>query len=270
MDFVYIYKTSDGARHEARISAPGRDDAFAALRERGIRPIKLFRENSESPKPRFFAYAAVFAAFALAVVVGFAIRGSLPGEPVPARPPAVPPAESSAKSDPVAEAANGLAEAARAMTAQAAATGAYLDFKGVARIREDGSGRADAEETVRNGSVLCGLLRSQAMELFRDVDRRFAGDGAGAVEAKRLYGILMSAIDSLEERVQSAAAALDILDETKGTWRFDGETGRATFDDAEVQAEYNALIDALDPDTARWQRDFGRKSVESGVIGYEL
>ena len=41
MKYTYAYKTSDGARHEASIEAESRDAAFAALRERGIRPIKV-------------------------------------------------------------------------------------------------------------------------------------------------------------------------------------------------------------------------------------
>ena len=41
MKYTYAYKTSDGARHEAAIEAASRDAAFAALREQGIRPIKV-------------------------------------------------------------------------------------------------------------------------------------------------------------------------------------------------------------------------------------
>ena len=41
MRFAYSYKTSDNVRHEAEIDAPGRDAAFAALREMGIRPIRV-------------------------------------------------------------------------------------------------------------------------------------------------------------------------------------------------------------------------------------
>ena len=41
MKYTYAYKTSDGTRHEASIEAASRDAAFAALRERGIRPIKV-------------------------------------------------------------------------------------------------------------------------------------------------------------------------------------------------------------------------------------
>ena len=41
MLFSYSYKTSDNVRHEASIEAASRDDAFAALREKGIKPIKV-------------------------------------------------------------------------------------------------------------------------------------------------------------------------------------------------------------------------------------
>ena len=41
MKYTYAYKTPDGMRHEASIEAASRDAAFATLRERGIRPIKV-------------------------------------------------------------------------------------------------------------------------------------------------------------------------------------------------------------------------------------
>ena len=47
MHFKYYYKTSDNVRHEAEISAPSRDEAFAALRDRGIRPIKVVAAKNE-------------------------------------------------------------------------------------------------------------------------------------------------------------------------------------------------------------------------------
>ena len=50
MTFTYYYKTSDGLRHEAEIDAPSRDEAFAALRERGIRPIKVIAKEAPVPK----------------------------------------------------------------------------------------------------------------------------------------------------------------------------------------------------------------------------
>ena len=42
MLFSYVYKTSDGVRHEARVEASSRDMAFSVLRGEGIRPIKMW------------------------------------------------------------------------------------------------------------------------------------------------------------------------------------------------------------------------------------
>lgn len=41
MRYIFIYKTSDAVRHEDSIEAACRDEVFARLRERGIRPIKV-------------------------------------------------------------------------------------------------------------------------------------------------------------------------------------------------------------------------------------
>ncbi len=41
MKFAYAYKTPDGKRHEASMEAKCREDVFAALRQRGIKAIKV-------------------------------------------------------------------------------------------------------------------------------------------------------------------------------------------------------------------------------------
>lgn len=41
MKYRYAYKTSDGMRHEAAMEASTREEVFAALRARGIKPIKV-------------------------------------------------------------------------------------------------------------------------------------------------------------------------------------------------------------------------------------
>ena len=52
MKYTYAYKTSDGVRHEDSLDAGSRDEVFAVLRGRGIRPIKVVaadgsKENGE-------------------------------------------------------------------------------------------------------------------------------------------------------------------------------------------------------------------------------
>lgn len=46
MKFGYSYKTSDGIRHEDIFEAKSNDAVFAALREKGIRPIKVWEIRS--------------------------------------------------------------------------------------------------------------------------------------------------------------------------------------------------------------------------------
>ncbi|MBR3221448.1 MAG: hypothetical protein IKF72_04380 [Kiritimatiellae bacterium] len=75
MRFTYAYKTSDGARHEASMSAASREAVFEALRARGIRPIKVLaadgsKANGEirGVRKRTVAALALLAAAAAAVV----------------------------------------------------------------------------------------------------------------------------------------------------------------------------------------------------------
>ena len=47
MKFEYAYKTPDGTRHVACMKARSKERVFAALRERGIRPIRVERAKPE-------------------------------------------------------------------------------------------------------------------------------------------------------------------------------------------------------------------------------
>lgn len=41
MKYTYAYKTSDGTRHEDAMEAESREAVFKALREKGIKAIKV-------------------------------------------------------------------------------------------------------------------------------------------------------------------------------------------------------------------------------------
>lgn len=78
MTYTYAYKSSDGTRHEASMDAPSREAVFAALRERGIRAIKVVaadgaKANGELRGVRKRVVTAI--AIAAALVAGiFAFR----------------------------------------------------------------------------------------------------------------------------------------------------------------------------------------------------
>ena len=78
MKYTYIYKTSDGVRHEAAMDAASRDDVFIALRKQGIKPVKVIaadgsKANGEvrviGVRKRMVALIVV----AVAVLTGFAV-----------------------------------------------------------------------------------------------------------------------------------------------------------------------------------------------------
>ena len=74
-EYTYAYKTSDGVRHEGVVEAASRECAFAELRRRGIRAIKVVaadgtKANGEvrGVRKRVVAAVAVGAALAAALV----------------------------------------------------------------------------------------------------------------------------------------------------------------------------------------------------------
>ena len=71
MKYTYAYKSSDGTRHEATMDADSRDDVFAILRGRGIRPIKVVAADGSKAngEVRGLRKRSVFALVALAAAI---------------------------------------------------------------------------------------------------------------------------------------------------------------------------------------------------------
>lgn len=71
--FRYVYKTSQGIRQTAEMSADTRDEVFAALRGKGIRPIKVVaadgsKANGEAPRVSRRAWIALGAGLCLGLL----------------------------------------------------------------------------------------------------------------------------------------------------------------------------------------------------------
>lgn len=71
MKYTFAYKTSDGVRHEDSLDANCRDDVFAILRGRGIRPIKVVAADGSKAngEVRGLRKRAVFTLVAIAALV---------------------------------------------------------------------------------------------------------------------------------------------------------------------------------------------------------
>lgn len=72
MKYTYAYKTPDGVRHEGSMNASSREEVFSALRERGIRAIKVVaadgsRANGEIRGIRRRVVVAIVALAAIGV-----------------------------------------------------------------------------------------------------------------------------------------------------------------------------------------------------------
>ena len=82
MKFTYAYKTSDGVRHEAAMDAESREAVFVALRQQGIKAIKVVaadgsKANGEIRGSKRVVAFAVLSALCLvlsAVMVGRGLR----------------------------------------------------------------------------------------------------------------------------------------------------------------------------------------------------
>lgn len=75
MTFGYSYKTSDGIRHEGVFRAPAKEDVFAALREKGIRPIKVWSVAPRPSRRRMLVAGALLVLAAAAVLAVLAAQG---------------------------------------------------------------------------------------------------------------------------------------------------------------------------------------------------
>lgn len=71
MKFGYSYKTSDGVRHESFYHADAKEDVFADLRKKGIRPIKVWEVVPSHPALRR-AFPVLAIASVLIAVIGLA------------------------------------------------------------------------------------------------------------------------------------------------------------------------------------------------------
>lgn len=76
MKYTYVYKTSDGVRHEETTEAKSREEVFSALRAKGIKAIKVVaadgsKANGEvrGVRKRIVALIAVMAALGSVIVV---------------------------------------------------------------------------------------------------------------------------------------------------------------------------------------------------------
>lgn len=73
MKYTYAYKESNGTRHEESMEAPSREAVFKALREKGIKAIKVIAADGSKAngEVRGYRLCTVIAVGVVAAVLGF-------------------------------------------------------------------------------------------------------------------------------------------------------------------------------------------------------
>lgn len=211
MKFSYSYKTSDGVRHEGRVDAPSREDAFVELRRKGIKAIKVVslsgsKANGEETviTRKAFVFAALllglFSGVAAAIWIG---RADLRSRRVKA----------------IEREANAIVERHR----MAVATLHLDELRDYAAIAA-----AKAPGFLNQKISLCyhdlDTARTEIRELFRRPLLDFSERPQELGELKRIYADAMDSVDLIESRFAKDEKAYRLLDTNRGEWTFNGTT----------------------------------------------
>lgn len=169
--FSYVWKSSDGERHVDEMSARRKDDVFAALRERGIRPVKV----DALPRPWWW-----WASWCVAVL---SVGASLC-------------AVNRCRTAEQREMVNAFQAAGEAIIAQ-------LDEQLAPLRLDDPTGSPPLSERLGKAMRSIDVARSRLRLAYRD----FGGKAIPVGE--RLYGRFMSVLDEREETLEIVSDSLD-------------------------------------------------------------
>ena len=207
MRFVYYYKTSDGVRHSDEMSAPNKEAVFSALRERGIKAIKVELPGGLKPEEiwRRRLVVSVGVVLVLGVCAGFGVSAYLTREK---------PVDAAVSADVKQDgrlALLKLQEKVRAARDRHTATMRLVDWDCIndyrALSRPEGRNKAKrALSYARSG------VAQSRLDLRTVFDYHYGGIPEEAVaernEAQILYGEVMSEIDADEIRVENGESVL--------------------------------------------------------------
>ncbi len=271
MRFTYTYKTSDGVRHEAEIEARTRDDAFAALRTQGIRPIRVEEKPlSKEEKSRRILFWAVGIVLALACVAGAWWWARVPEESDKgvASPRGSGQGESKqryrSETRGAFEALKGKAEQVRKWHQAEFAKVDFAILHNYALIERSQDIGFATNELAKGKSVI-ESSRSRMKDLFRDLYDAFPPESANErLDAQRLYGEIMNEIDASEDRLDAEECVLALLDGNRSKWHV--YHGNIVFEDMMLEREVGFFKKDTDGSTMRWKRDFKQSPIESPVV----
>ena len=244
MRYTYAYKTSDGTRHEESMDAGSREAVFAALRGRGIRPIKVVAADGSKANGEIAATGMSRPLWERRLLWGWLLAAAVAGVSayLLVRRPAEEP-YASAEADAVRE---GLRTDYAALRMER-----LLDCGAVAAM----TNVAALFKVAERGAARIERARKETREVFARLAAAERDEGT-LRHIQRLYGERMAEIDALEIANANRKFALALLDGNRGKWRVEG--GEAVFGDDRLARMYRYCLEGISTEasTSRWAKDF--------------
>ena len=254
MRYVYHFKTADNQRHEGELDAKDRETAFAELRARGIRAIKVEPKTNA----RFEALRIRWWIVGIVGILGVAISLVLVHG-----------------SNPQAPSIGGISDDAQfiALTKQVellrnehrSALGKLkIEWARNYALIENMADVSSITAQLERGQDVVKYSRMRATDIFKDILILFPEKKVHERQAaQRMYGALMEELDLDEYNLSCAYMAVSILSENRGKWH--EEKGKIVWTDEKLKREFEPFATDSDAATARWRRDFNSATIESGI-----
>lgn len=243
--WTYSYKTSDGLRHEAEMSAPTKDDVYAALRERGIRAIRVteriapvVHRGFAGLRKRDWSLIAAVVLVLIAAGVFFVTRLNRPalGEADPNAPWAAMPRAIPECSEPEYQRLVSAVEVLRARYRRELST-VDIELLSNYALLENSDDVSRFRDEIAKGRQIIDETRKQAKELFAQYYAKLEKKGEAAqLSVQNLYGLFMNAVDGADEQFGCDECAIELLDANRGKWRV--VHGEVEWDDPAAASQF--------------------------------
>ncbi len=243
MKYFYAYKDSDGVRHEAALEAESREAAFAALRARGIKAIKVVaadgsKANGEvvlrGVRKRMVAAIAGLTAL-VAAALSYCLMSPESSKDAPANG-QIKVVFSSPESQ---DAYTNLVAKANSILRAHAETIAKLGLDILVNyaLIEHTQEPAIFFDKVRQGYRAVDASRTATREAFKSIYVLFSADCAEErAAAQKLYAQTMDVLDLSEGKIANDEKALKLLIANRGKWHC--EQGQVIWTDGALANEF--------------------------------
>ena len=246
MKFAYYYHTSEGVKKSGTISARRRDDAFAELRKKGIRPIKLTVDPEYLKRRRIILSMAAVSLLGVALAMVVLWRVHLTHRQATRY-------REETKKDFLSFVS--LADDMRHHYRYSLKVAGFTKAFDCTQVVDVTRVEPLFLEFQRIRSIM-SESRDRFRVFFSNIYERFPASSVNErLDAQKLYGEIMDEIDTDEARVENNECIVMLLDGNRGKWKVQG--GKVVFADSKLERDVGFFSVESDETTARWRRDFG-------------